>query len=46
MSNNVSLKLPYIAKTRIPSEYQELEYLQSNGTQWIDTGLKVLKILL
>ena len=23
---------------RLPSEYQEVEYIQSSGTQWIDTG--------
>lgn len=23
---------------RLPSEYQELDYIQSTGTQWIDTG--------
>lgn len=26
-------------KSRLPSEYQEVEYLESTGTQWIDTGL-------
>lgn len=28
------------AKTylRVPAEYQEVEYIQSTGTQWIDTG--------
>jgi len=23
---------------RVPAEYQEVEYIQSTGTQWIDTG--------
>ena len=27
--------------TRIPSEYQEVEYLESTGTQYIDTGVVV-----
>ena len=26
-------------KKRLPSEYQEVEYIESTGTQWIDTGL-------
>lgn len=25
--------------TRLPSEYQEVEYIQTTGTQWIDTGI-------
>ena len=25
---------------KLPSEYQSLEYIESNGTQWIDTGIK------
>lgn len=25
----------------LPSEYEKLEYIQSNGNQWIDTGIKV-----
>ena len=24
----------------LPSEYEKLEYIQSNGNQWIDTGIK------
>lgn len=27
-------------KTRLPEEYQEVEYLESTGTQYIDTGVK------
>lgn len=26
-------------KSKIPQEYQELDYIQSSGTQWIDTGV-------
>lgn len=26
-------------KKRLPSEYQEVEYIESTGTQWIDTGI-------
>ena len=25
--------------SRLPSEYQEVEYIESTGTQYIDTGL-------
>ena len=28
-----------IEKTRVPREYQEVEYIEANGTQWIDTGI-------
>jgi hypothetical protein len=27
---------------RLPAEYQEVEYLESTGTQWIDTGLSII----
>lgn len=27
-------------KTKLPSEYQEVEYIESTGTQYIDTGYK------
>lgn len=34
------LELRYINDIRgLPDEYQELEYIQSNGTQYIDTGI-------
>lgn len=26
-------------KKRLPDEYQEVEYIESTGTQWIDTGI-------
>ena len=26
---------------KLPDEYQEVEYLESTGTQWIDTGVKL-----
>ncbi|MBQ0098998.1 MAG: hypothetical protein KBS91_00425 [Firmicutes bacterium] len=28
----------YLPTTRLPAEYQEVKYLESTGTQWIDTG--------
>lgn len=31
------------APGRLPAEYQEVEYLQSSGTQWIDTGFVLSK---
>jgi len=33
----------YIPYTRLPSEYQEVEYIQSSGTQYIDTWYKPWK---
>lgn len=30
-------------KARLPLEYQEVEYLESTGTQWIDTGVLATK---
>lgn len=29
----------YIWKERLPSAYQQVEYIESSGTQWIDTGV-------
>lgn len=29
---------------RLPQEYQEVEYIESTGTQWIDTGVKQDKL--
>ena len=29
-----------ISKSRLPKEYQEVEYIESTGTQYIDTGVK------
>lgn len=31
----------YMTKKRLPNEYQEVEYVQSSGTQYIDTGVKL-----
>lgn len=28
-------------KMKLPLEYQEVEYIESTGTQWIDTGYKI-----
>ena len=28
----------------LPSEYQEVEYIESNGTQWIDTGIAIVTL--
>jgi hypothetical protein len=40
--NDDELELRYINNIRgLPEEYQELEYIQSNGTQYIDTGMKL-----
>lgn len=30
----------YTIKTKIPKSYQEVEYVESTGAQWIDTGYK------
>ena len=30
----------YIAKPRLPSQYQEVEYIESDGNQFIDVGVK------
>lgn len=42
--NKMMLKKQYMMyapkkKGRLPSEYQEVEYIESTGTQYIDTGL-------
>ncbi len=31
---------PQIGEVRLPSEYTEVEYIESTGTQYIDTGVK------
>lgn len=38
---NGSIYLQYTDDTRVPAEYQRLEYLESNGNQSIDTGLDI-----
>lgn len=30
-----------IPTTRLPAEYQEVEYIEGTGTQWIDTGVTI-----
>ena len=37
--NSIGDNLEYV-KTKLPSEYQEVEYIESTGTQYIDTGYK------
>lgn len=43
--NKMMLKKQYMmyapkkSSSRLPSEYQEVEYISNSGTQWIDTGL-------
>ena len=32
-----------LLKSKIPSEYQQVEYIESTGTQWIDTGAYITK---
>lgn len=34
---STSLVAPYYAQPRLPQEYQEVAYIESDGTQWIDT---------
>lgn len=36
-TGTIDVKLP--SDTRIPADYQEVEYIQSTGTQYIDTGI-------
>lgn len=36
-----SLTFTIEEEPRLPSEYQEVEYISSGGTQWIDTGVKM-----
>lgn len=31
----------YVSNSRLPSDYQEVEYLQSDGNQYIDSGIKL-----
>ena len=44
--NNIIRKLTedeinvIVKKSRLPKEYQEIEYIESTGTQYIDTGIK------
>jgi len=33
--------IPVFASNNLPSEYTELQYIESTGTQWIDTGISV-----
>ena len=37
-TTNIYLDKPIEAKANIPSEYEEVEYIESTGTQYIDTG--------
>ena len=39
-TTNIYLDKPIEAKANIPSEYTEVEYIKSTGTQYIDTGIK------
>lgn len=32
----------WVVKDTLPSEYQEVEYIESNGTQYIDTGINMV----
>ena len=34
------VKSAYSSSFRLPAEYQEVEYIESTGTQWIDTGVR------
>lgn len=36
----VFTNIPKYGQARLPSEYQEVEYIQSSGSQYIDTGFK------
>lgn len=38
--NKPELRMMYWKGDRLPAEYQELSYIESTGTQWIDTGIK------
>lgn len=33
--------LNYVSGGRLPSEYQEVEYIESSGTQYINSGIKL-----
>lgn len=37
--NNKDVKHIYKGNSVLPEEYEEVEYLESTGTQWIDTGV-------
>lgn len=37
--NTITLLYGTLESHHLPSEYTELEYIQSSGTQWIDTGV-------
>lgn len=36
---STSLVAPYFAAPRLPQEYQELQYIDCTGTQWLNTGV-------
>lgn len=40
-TTNIYRDEPIEAKANIPSEYEEVEYIESTGTQYIDTGINV-----
>lgn len=40
-TTNIYLDKPIEAKANIPSEYEEVEYIESTGTQYIDTGINI-----
>lgn len=40
-TTNIYLDEPIEARANIPNEYEEVEYLESTGTQYIDTGINV-----
>jgi hypothetical protein len=35
---------PQIGEARLPSEFTEVEYIESTGTQWIDTGVATANV--
>lgn len=40
-TTNIYLDEPIDARANIPSEYEEVEYIESTGTQYINTGFKL-----
>ena len=36
---STSLVAPYFASARLPEEYQEVQYIEGDGKQWINTGV-------
>lgn len=40
-TTNIYLDKPIEARANIPNEYEEVEYIESTGTQYINTGIKV-----